>query len=80
MRCRISMRLAGAVAFVFVARFLQSAFRHGLSERDIQRALDNPISQGPVTTRHGNPGLSVKGLSASLGLPIHVLGEYDPVR
>ncbi len=59
-------------------RFLQSAFKHGLSERDIQRALDDPIYDEPITTRRGNPGLHVEGLSASLGLPIEVLGEYDP--
>ena len=59
-------------------RFLLSAFKNGLSERDIQRALDNPLEAEGITTRRGNPGLSVKGLSAS-GLPIHVLGEYDPV-
>ena len=59
-------------------RFLKSALRN-VSERDIQRALDAPISKGPITTRHGNPGLSVKGLSASSGLlPIHVLAEIDP--
>ena len=60
-------------------RFLQSAFKHGLSERDIQRALDDPFYDEPITTRRGNPGLHVKGLSASLGLPIEALGEYDPV-
>ncbi len=59
-------------------RYSRSAFRHGLSERDIQRALDNPVSAQPITTRQGNPGLRVEGLSASLGLPIEVLGEYDP--
>ena len=36
----------GALAFVFVPRFLQSAFKQGLSERDIQYALDAPISKG----------------------------------
>ena len=66
-------------AFVFVPRFLQSAFKHGLAERDIQRALDNPVSDEAITTRRGNPGLHVKGLTASSGLPIEVLGEYDPV-
>ncbi len=30
----------GPLAFVFMPRFSRSAFRHGLSERDIQRALD----------------------------------------
>ena len=68
----------GALAFVFVPRFLQSAFKQGLSERDIQYALDNPLEAEGITTRRGNPGLSVEGLSAS-GLPIQVLGEYDPV-
>ncbi len=58
-------------------RFSLSAFRHGLSERDIQRALDAPVSARPITTQHGNPGLRVEGLTASLGLPIEVLGEYD---
>ena len=45
---------------------------------DIQYALDNPLEAEGITTRRGNPGLSVEGLSAS-GLPIQVLGEYDPV-
>ncbi len=67
----------GALACGFMPRFLKPALRN-VSERDIQRALDAPISKGPITTRHGNPGLSVKGLSASSGLPIYVLGEYDP--
>ena len=67
----------GALAFVFVPRFLQSAFKHGLSERDIQYALDNPTAGESITTRGGNPGLSVEGPSVS-GL-IHVLGEYDPI-
>ena len=71
--------LPGPLAFVFVPRFLRSAFRHGLSERDIQRALDAPIFADPVTTRQGNPGLHVEGLAASSGLPIEVLGEYNPV-
>ncbi len=61
-------------------RFLQSAFKNGLSERDIRRALDVPLEAEGITTRRGNPGLHVKGLSASLGLPIEVLGEYDPVK
>ena len=52
---------------------MESAFNHGLSERDIQRALDAPISDE-------DPGLSVRGLTASSGLPIHVLGEHDPVK
>ena len=60
-------------------QFLQSAFKHGLSERDILCALDDPTEYERITTRRGNPGLSVRGLSASLGLPIEVLGEYDPV-
>ena len=30
-------------------RFTRSAFRHGLSERDIQRALDAPISVAEVS-------------------------------
>lgn len=60
-------------------RFLRSAFKHGLSERDIQYALDNPVFDGPITTRRGNPGLHVEGLTASSGLPIEVLGEYNPV-
>ena len=60
-------------------RFLESAFRHGLSERDIQSALDNPTAAEPITTRRGNPGLHVEGLTASSGLPIEVLGGYDPV-
>ncbi len=68
----------GALACGFMPRFTKSAFRHGLSERDIQRALDDPFSAQPITTRQGNPGLSVEGLSASLGLPIEVFGEYDP--
>jgi len=58
-------------------RFLQSAFKHGLSERDILCALDDPIEYEGITTRRGNPGLSVEGPSV-FGL-IHVLGEYDPV-
>ncbi len=58
-------------------RFLRSALRN-VSERDIQRALDAPIYDEPITTRHGNPGLHVKGLTASLGLPIEVLAEIDP--
>ena len=41
--------------------------------------LDDPFSAQPITTRQGNPGLHVEGLSASSGLPIEVLGEYDPV-
>ena len=69
----------GALAFVFVLRFLQSAFKQGLSERDIQYALDDPFSARPITTRQGNPGLSVRGPTASSGLPIQVLGEYHPV-
>ena len=66
--------LPGALAFVFVPRFLQSAFKHGMSERDIQRALDDPFYDEPITTRRGNPGLHVKGLSASSGLPIEDSG------
>ena len=71
--------LPGALAFVFVPRFLQSAFKHGLSERDIRYALDNPLSAVPITTRRGNPGLHVEDLTASSGLPIEVLGGYHPV-
>ncbi len=59
-------------------QFTRSAFRHGLSERDIQCALDNPIYDEPITTRQGKPGLHVKGLTASLGLPIEVLAQIDP--
>jgi len=43
----------GALAFVFVPQFSRSAFRHGQSKRDIQRALDNPIYDEPITTRQG---------------------------
>lgn len=50
-----------------------------MSEKDIQSALDAPIFAEPITTRHGNPGLHVEGLTASSGLPIEVLGEYNPV-
>ncbi len=68
----------GALAFGFVPQFTRSAFRHGLSERDIQRALDAPIYDEPITTRQGKPGLRVEGLTASSGLPIEVLAQIDP--
>ncbi len=75
---RTQLGVSAGASLRFVPRFLTSAFRHGLSERDIQRALDAPVSADPITTRQGNPGLSVEGLTASSGLPIEVLGEYDP--
>ena len=38
----------------------------------------NPTEYEGITTRRGNPGLSVQGPSA-VGFLIDVLGEYDPV-
>ena len=75
-----SDRPPGALAFVFVPRFLQSAFKHGLSDlRETSSVRSTaPIYDEPITTRRGNPGLHMEGLSASSGLPIEVLGEYDP--
>ncbi len=53
-----------------VVTYEWSAFKHGLSERDIQRALDASIYDEPITTRQGNPGLHVGGT-------IRVVGAVD---
>lgn len=57
-------------------RCLSSAFKHGLSEADIEHALANPIRY--TIMRGEGRGVAVLGLSVR-GVTIEVLGEYDPL-
>lgn len=59
-------------------RYLPSAFKHGVSERDIECALASPLECRPFTTRRGRRGLSLLG-SSTRGITIEVIGEYDHV-
>jgi len=58
------------------ARFLRSAFKHGLTESDIQWVLDNPNYFGPMTSRYGNPGQLFVGVT-QWGIA-EVFTETDP--
>ena len=59
-----------------MSRCLPSAFKHGLSEGDIEYALANPIRY--TIKGRGGHGVSVLGLSVQ-GITIEVIGEYDPL-
>ena len=59
-----------------MSRCLPSAFKHGLSERDIEYALANPIRY--TIKGRGGRGVSVLGLSVQ-GITIEVIGEDDPL-
>ena len=57
-------------------RCLPLAFKHGVSEEDIESVLTHPIRY--TSTRRGGRGVSALGLSAQ-GITIEVIGEYDPL-
>lgn len=57
-------------------RCLPSAFKHGVSEEDIESVLTHPIRY--TSTRRGGRGVSALGLSAQ-GITIEVIGEYGPL-
>ena len=57
-----------------MARYLQSAFRHGLTQGDIQWAIDHPIEDTAITTRRGESGIRYVG-PTSQGLAV-VLAEW----
>lgn len=57
-------------------RYLPSAFKHGVSKRDIECALANPLRYVESITRRGGRGLSLVGPSVQ-GITIEVIGEYD---
>ena len=59
-----------------MARFLRSAFKHGLTESDIQWVLDNPGYAEPMTSRYGNPGQFILGRT-QWGM-VEVFTEMDP--
>ena len=59
-----------------MARFLRSAFKHGLTESDIQWILDNPNYAASMTSRYGNPGQRLVGVT-QWGIA-EVLTEMDP--
>ena len=58
-----------------MARFLRSAFKHGLTESDIQWVLDNPTYAESMTSRYGNPGQRIFGRT-QWGV-VEVLTEID---
>ena len=44
-----------------MARYLQSAFKHGLTQGDIQWAIDHPVGYAAITTRRGESGIRYVG-------------------
>ena len=67
---RLRATRAGNLAPYHMARFLQSAFRHGLTAADLQRVLANPSGSGPWTTRRGENGAYFVGPTTSRGLAL----------
>ena len=59
-----------------MARFLRSAFKHGLTESDIQWVLDNPDYAESRTSGYGNPGQFIVG-PTQWGMA-EVFTEMDP--